>query len=426
MPAGAAAAEQDPEGWLRLLSEAIQKALGAAGYPALEGVGIGAFGPAMVTLDEALRPTGAASLFAYDVRHEPWRRRLLDGGMSEERLGPDHVLPKLMRIAEAEPDRFASTAWAVDATGFLVAALTGVAVMDPITRLDHVLDGPPPRPVPDVAPADSVAGRVTAEAARRFGLPSGTPVAVGSYDSYVDLFGAGVARDGDAGMLLGSTAVICRVGEPAAELGALRATPHIGKGRMVGGWTSSAGSLLDWAKSVTSDGDGHAPAGPGEAGLIMLPYLAGERAPVWDARARGALIGLTLSTTSEGIRRAALEAVALSVMDIAGRIEAVCGPTPCYRVAGGGAAIPGLLRSVADATGATLEVVVHPGEACGGAILAANAVGTPIARAVAGVIGPDPERSERYAKLMEIYRPLYGQLAEAMHRLGDLVAGREA
>jgi len=425
------APEQDPETWLAALAQAVRAALDAAGRPAIEAVGIGAFGPCAVTLDAALKSTGPASLFAFDTRHEPWRRRLLDAGVGEEALGTDHTLPKLERLRAVEPERFARTAFVTDATGFLVAALTGVPMMDPITRLDHALDGETPRPLPPVMPADAIAGRVSGEAAARFGIAAGTPVTVGSYDSYVDLFGAGVVGAGEAGMLLGSTAVICKVVDEAGPLGPLRETPHIGAGQMVGGWTSSAGSLIAWADGLAGEGcrsfDPSTSSGlrmrermPGSAGLIMLPYFAGERAPVWDAAARGALVGLTLSTTGDDIRHAAVEAIALSVADITQRIDAVCGVTRRYRVAGGGAAIPGLAEAIASATGAELEIVSDPGEAIAGAILAAHALGHPIERRVARLVKPEPAATDRFAKLMEIYRPLYGQLAETMHRLGKL------
>lgn len=422
------AAEQDPEHWLGAVADAIRQALAAAGRPSIEAVGIGAFGPCAVTLDAQLVPTGPASLFAFDTRHQSWRRRLLEAGISEERLGPDHTLPKVERLRDTDPDRFAATACVLDATGYLVAALTGEPVMDPITWSDHALDDlAAPRPLPTVRPADSIAGTVTVKAAERFGIAAGTPVAVGSYDSYVDLFGAGVERDGDAGMLLGSTAVVCKLADVAGDLGALRATPHIGAGTMVGGWTSAAGSLLSWVEGLTGSvrPNGRHLRAPGGTGLIMLPYFAGERAPIWDAAARGALVGLTLSTTGDDIRQAALEAIALSVLDITQRLDATCGPTGRYRVAGGGAAIPGLTQAIASATGAVLEIVADPGEARAGAVLAAHAVGTPIERGLERIVSPDPAETERYARLMDIYRPLYGRLADAMHRLGELAAAGE-
>lgn len=412
--------EQDPGEWLDAIAHAVRAALSAAGDVRPAAVGVGAFGPCAVTLDAQLRPTGPASLFAFDSRHEPWRQRLIDSGLSNEAVAADHVVPKLMRIAETDPQRFADTAWVTDATGFVVAALTGVPAMDPITRLDHVLDGVPTvLPLAAPKPADTIAGQVTTAAAARFGIAAGTPVAIGSYDSYVDLFGAGVTAEGDAGMLLGSTAVIGRVCRRLPELGALRATPLIGEGHMVGGWTSTSGSLLSWADDVLRADAGEA-GRPGSTGLIMLPYFAGERAPVWDARARGAMLGLTLSTTGRDIRQSATEAVALSIMDIVARMDAAIGPARSFRVAGGGAAIRTLTQAIASATGAELEIVAHPGEAVAGAMLAARAVGAAIERPVAEVVRPDPRASDCYAELMDIYRPLYGQLAGAMHKLAAM------
>ena len=53
------------------------------------------------------------------------------------------------------------------------------------------------------------------------------------------------------------------------------------------------------------------PAGAGN--LVFLPYLMGERSPVWDSAARGTLFGLTLNTTRADVIRAILEGVAFGV-----------------------------------------------------------------------------------------------------------------
>jgi xylulokinase len=419
--------EQEPETWLASVAEAVRAALSAANGPSIEAIGIGALGPCLVTVDANFVPLGKASLFSLDARAESFRRGLIASGVAETEVGPDHVFPKLMRLKESDPERFAQAAFVLDATGFVVASLTGVPVIDPITACDHIIpDRAPLRPLPTIRKADEIAGRVTREASRRFGLTEGTPVCVGSYDSYVDLFGAGVSDIGDAGMLLGTTLIVGKVVSEGSCGPDLRMTPHIGKGVLLGGWTTSAGSLLDWSASIFGEqAVAAAPSlRPGRAGVLMLPYLAGERAPVWDPLARGVILGPTHATTGGELHRAALDAIALSAMDIVRRIDEASGPIPMFRVSGGGSRNGPLVEAIANATGATLEIIAHAGEALAPAILAAHATGVPISAAVEREVRPDRGSSAIYDRLLEIYRPLYGRLSEAMHAMGTMA--REA
>src|SRR5262245_54383304 len=202
--ADAGPGEQEPETWLKAVGEAIRAALSAAGNTVIDAIGIGALGPCLVTVTEDFEAIGNASLFSLDPRAESCRQALIEMDIDETLIGPDHTLPKLMWLRQADPQRFARTRLVLDAAGFLVTSMTGSPVMDAITASDHLIDGIEPlRPLPPIRKADEFAGQVTLAAARRFGLTQGIPVCVGSYDSYVDLFGSGVRDIGDAGMLLG-------------------------------------------------------------------------------------------------------------------------------------------------------------------------------------------------------------------------------
>ena len=125
-------------------------------------------------------------------------------------------------------------------------------------------------------------------------------------------------------------------------------------------------------------------------------------------------------------RRMSIDAVALSAMDIARRMEKVTGRVEAFRVSGGGARNQALIEAIADATGATLEIVSHPGEARAPAILAAHAAGVEIEPMLEGEVRPDRAHAEIYDRLLAIHRPLYGMLKETMHALGALAEARGA
>ena len=419
--------------WTASVTTAVREALSQAAGMGIEAIGIGALGPCPILLDERQQALNAAPLFSLDDGAETERLALLTRhGIAPHRLGPDHVIPRLRLWQRERPAEMARARVVVDATGCLVAWLTGHVVMDPITHTDHSCEGlEQPVPLPEIEPAAAIAGGLTAHAARVLGLPVGTPVTIGTYDSFADLVGAGVDAPGRAGVLLGSTAVLGAIAaaspdEANAAAAGLRLSPHVGEGVFVGGWTSASGSLIDWSREVTGGANGSAsgPTLPGEAGLLALPYGAGERAPVWDVMARGALVGLTLSTTRSDIHGAMVEAVALSLLDLADRLEGLVGRIETCRVAGGGLNNPAWAQATADALGVPLEATEHAGEAMGPVALAFRATAIDRGPRIAHLIRPDPRRHERYRELLVHYRRLYPALRDTMHALGRMQSRR--
>ena len=414
--------EHDPTEWIGEVVGAARQALLEAEVESVDAVGIGALGPAPVLVDGNLRPLAPAPLFSLDPRAEPLRRKLAaDLGLPDGGIGQDHALPKVLRMLEDNPNDVSRVAWVLDATGFLVAALTGRAVIDPITLGDHVLEGfEQPVRVPEVLPADAIAGGLLPEAASRLGLLTATPVAVGTYDTYVDVAGTGTTEPGQSCVLLGSTLILGSIVADPLDVDGLRRTRHLGEGWFIGGWTSTAGSFLEWADEVLAGSDdGLADLRPGAGGLVVLPYLAGERAPIWDPAARGLVLGLTLNTTAAKLRRAALDGVCLSAKDIAARLATAAPPVAVWRLGGGGARKAAWVQAVADALGSRLEVVEGAGEAIPAALLALRAIGIVVEPKIARVVEPDPVNRDLYARVFDVYSGLYPSLASSMHTLGQ-------
>ncbi len=424
-------AERDPEEWYEEILAAGRMALGQAGDSVIAAIGIGALGPCPILLDAELNALAPAPLFSLDQRAEATRQQLIAAhGLSSQALGPDHALPKLFWLSEREPALIGRATCVVDATGFLVARLTGRPAMDPITAEDYAAPGiASPVPLAPSAKALSVAGSLLPGVAKRLGLPPGIPVAVGGYDSYVDIWGSGARKPGEGCIVLGSTLILGRIVAGPVEAPGLRCQPAIGEGRFLGGWTSAAGSLLDWSRELLGD-DANDPASvaslmPGAGGLLVLPYFAGERAPVWDPAARGAILGATLATTRDELARAMIDGVALSALDIAARLPGAGDAGQAWRLCGGGARNGALAQALADALGQPLTLLAHAGEAIGPALLAFAAIGRTVMPRVERRLSPDAGRHARFARLYRIYRELYPVLADHMHELGQLASEME-
>jgi sugar (pentulose or hexulose) kinase len=106
--------------------------------------------------------------------------------------------------------------------------------------------------------------------------------------------------------------------------------------------------------------------------LIFLPYLNGERTPIWDSRATGAFLGLTSRHTRNDLIRAVLEGVCFSVRSILELTEKLAGRVSLLRIAGGATSSPAWMQMLANATNRHI-VIPRESEATllGGAMLAA-------------------------------------------------------
>jgi sugar (pentulose or hexulose) kinase len=300
--------------------------------------------------------------------------------------------------------------------------------MDRITVADYLTsDGSLPVAVPAAEEPTAIAGELAPGAAQRYGLRPGAAVTVGTYDTFVDLAALPVAP-GDVALLLGSTLVIGAIADTPIVPEGLRASPHVGAGTFVGGWTSTAGSALDWSSSLfapveaSQDPGEGAAVEPGAHGLVAIPYLAGERAPVWDPHARGALVGLSLRTTAADMARAFLDGVTLSALDLFDRLGPIVGDAPRVWVAGGGVRNDAWLAATADALGVPLDVATELAGGVAAARFAHRSIGGSVPPVRTIRVDPDPARHERYRELASIYGRLYPALRDEMHALSELAA----
>jgi xylulokinase len=233
-----------------------------------------------------------------------------------------------------------------------------------------------------------VVGGLTSDAATTLGLAAGTPVVAGLVDAFASFHGAGLLEAGDAidvGGAAGGFGVYWD--RPVEALGSF-CTPAPLAGRWsVGGAMAATGSALDWLAGDLLGGvaieeliAAAAATPPGAEGLVFLPYLAGERSPIWDPNARGVLAGLTLGHDRGFLARAVLEAAALSLRHVAEPILAAGVRVDAMRVCGGPAHSETWNRIKADVTG--FDVLVPR-------VLETAAVGAAIVAAVGAGMHPD-------------------------------------
>ncbi len=224
-----------------------------------------------------------------------------------------------------------------------------------------------------IVPIGTEIGRVGRSAASRTGLRQGTPVLMGCIDVAAVVAGAGLHSPGAALAVLGTTAAAMAItdgvelnGEPA---GATLKLPGPSRFLRVMGAVSGT-AVLDWYLETFDDAgtDGHGrfwdDVSVGRPGVVMLPYLAGERAPFLAPDATGAFVGLTPATRRADLARATALGVTFSLRQCLD--AAVGGSAGGVVLSGGGAASEHWCQMTADVLGRRIDVDRRPHVACSG------------------------------------------------------------
>ncbi|HZP96437.1 MAG TPA: FGGY-family carbohydrate kinase [Candidatus Limnocylindria bacterium] len=427
--------EQDANAWWSAARDAMRDAVATARRTRVVGACVGGQGPSLVAVDERGEPLANAIIWM-DRRTEPERRAMA------ERIGADvslySNLPRAMWLRVHRPEVYARARWFLQSWDYIAFRLTGVAVASsfagnpvfPPALVDAT--GCDRAKFPREHVMGDAVGTIRPDVARDLGVAPGVVVAGGVNDSTATVLGAGLVRRGLALDLGGTSGGIALAWDrPLGEHG-LTAWPAPTPGLYVcGGPLASAGRALPWVMSAT----GYAPheyaaierdastAPPGSDGLVFLPYLAGERTPIWDDRARGVFFGLTERHTRAHLARAVLEGVAFSLRHIADTLSEAGGTIEELRVTGGQAKVALWCRIKADVLGVPVSVpAVTEGAVLGEAVLAAAAarrapdVATAASRFMieAARLEPDPASAPAYAAAYRTYRALYPRLAELM------------
>ncbi|RIK47563.1 MAG: carbohydrate kinase [Chloroflexi bacterium] len=460
-------AEQDPDDWWRATCATLQQIFANSRFDArrVAAVGVSCQAPSMVAVDAAGRPLAPAMIWM-DRRSEPecaWLREhvgqaaitRINGG----RIDPYYMAPKLLWFKAHRPELYRATHQVLQANGYIVYRLCGVFSMDrshgPITlafdsrRGDWsglLLDamGLERAKLPAIYPCSAVVGQVSRTAAAACGLAPGTPVVAGLTDGTAASLEAGLVCVGDAVEMTGQSTVllICSdqpyLGDELIPLGHAIPGLHLVVGALV-----ASGGALRWFRDQLGDAERAAAAQqgldpfdlltasaaaspPGANRLIFLPYLFGERSPIWDSDARGVFLGLTLATAKPDLIRAILEGAAFGLrhnMEAAARAGFPLAALACV---GGGARSALWNQIKADVLGRPIRLpAAATGAPLGDAIVAAAGVGLypTVQAAVAGMVepgtvyAPNPALAARYDALYQIYVALYPALKASFQAL---------
>jgi len=282
-----------------------------------------------------------------------------------------------------------------------------------------------PRFLPDLVGSWEEAGKMGTTFSRNCGLADGIPVFGGGIDAWCEAVGAGAV---EPGMLVdGSGTSTCI---SACRPFASTLLEHVIPQRALRIETISfTGGSAQWAENVFK-----LPVRQWKAGsydgkpvpILFLPYLIGERSPVWDEQASALFLGLRSDDTAETLMAAVFQGAAFAVAQCVALVDAPGGACT-VRAVGGGAENLHWVRMKASITGRTYQVMERKDAApLGSALIAAFGSGQAslgeLIRKYVHVereIEPEWKYREQYGRLSESYGRIYGKVRDEMRMLAE-------
>jgi xylulokinase len=453
--------EQDPGLWWCAAQKSIRAVLNQSSIDPshVQGVGLTGQMHGLVLLDETgavLRPAilwndQRTQAQCDEIHARIGKERFL--GLSGNLALTGFTAPKILWVAENEPEIYHKVRYVLLPKDFVRYKLTGTMAMDKAdgagtvlmdlkTRQwsPEILSGLdiPENWMPELYEGPEITGTVTHEASLATGLKPGTPVVAGGGDQAAQAVGVGAVREGIVALTLGTSGVVfAATGSPYIEPeGRLHAFCHSapGKWHLMGVMLSAAGSLRWYRDTIapTMDYDQllepAAKIAPGSDGLVFLPYLTGERTPHPDPLARAAFVGLTVRHNMPHLTRAVLEGVAFGLRDSFELMKNTgLSSIDQVRISGGGAKSLLWQQILSDVFDSELVTVnTTEGAAFGAALLAGVGAGhwqtvdaaCDATIRVTGRVSPNAQNTRRYEDVYRTYRGLYPALKSSFIRMG--------
>lgn len=451
-------AEQWPDVWLDGLAGAIRGLLDstAASPDAVACLTVSSlYGGSGIPVDDSGEPLHACLIWmdrrarteAQQVRQHVDVDRLVQ--ITGNGVDSYYGFTKMMWLRDHRPDVWEQTRYLLPPNAFLIRSLTGELAVDHSSagNIGGVYDlgkrdwSPEACALLDIdigrlpgrlVASHDVVGQLHARGAELTGLAVGTPACAGGVDAAAATLSAGVLAPGRHVAMMGTSMCWGFVHDTHPTQPGLVSMPYVLHPQQLTytfGGAATAGAVPIWIRDQLGGPTGLAQldtrAGrvqPGSGGVLFLPYLMGERSPIWDPDARGTITGLTLNHTRDHIYRAGLEGVAYALRhNIEHGRRADYPLDDVLHVVGGATQSPLWLQIMADVTQLPI-VAARGGEAAyGDAML--GAVGTGLADTDDLIgwgedpgrttrIDPNPAAAAIYDELYPHYVGLYDDLRE--------------
>ena len=287
---------------------------------------------------------------AYELKNSPQGKSVYTATGT-----PIHPMSPLLKIAwmnNNDQDRFRRTSKFLSIKSYIIQQLTGEYLIDySLASATGLLNihtikweedslayaGISANMLPDLVPVFASAGSLKKAYQNSLGLPADTPIIVGSSDGCMATLGAGVWDNGMATITIEDSGAVRVVGKEVLQDPKQRFFNYLltEDCYVSGGPTNNGGVIFDWFANEFGDFKNpfdldqsmeelisEASKVPvGSDGLLFLPYLLGERAPIWNANARGVYFGLNIKHKRQHFVRATIEGILYEIYSIGKMLE---------------------------------------------------------------------------------------------------------
>lgn len=462
--------EQNPEEWWEGVCHAIREviSLGRVDTNDIAGIGLDGQSWSAIPIDRngnvlhntpIWMDTRASDLCKSVIERIGFDRIFNISGNSFE---PSYTTPKILWFKENKPEIYKNTYKFLQSNSYIAFRLTGAITQDSSqgyglhmfnmekgTYDDQLCEelGIERDKLPDIFPSHQVIGTVTVEAAERTGLRTGIPVVAGGLDAACGTLGAGVYKVGQTQEQGGQAGGMSICVDRALSHPKLILSSHVVPGLwLLQGGTVGGGGAVKWfseqlgasemeqakleGSNVFKVMDDEAEAiSQGSDGLIFLPYMAGERSPLWDKNAKGVFFGLGYDKTRAHMIRSVMEGCAYALYHNMKTAEE-SGVKSGILNAMGGAANSRLWTQIkADVTATPIQVPASDTATTLGAAILAG-IGTGAYKSFEEAVGrtiqitrlhePDMKAHDKYMKYYEIYIELYEKLKDSMQKITEI------
>ena len=452
--------EQDPRGWWVAVKEAISRLQEKTDFDSIEILSIGVCGqtPTLVFIDkngEVLRPAilwkdsraQKEALFLKETVGEKWVEELVGTRLP---LEASWTTAKLLWVKENERDTLRKTYKILQPKDFINYKLSNVFASDYWCSrgLVNVNTMKPPDEyyrilgirtdiAPEAFPPSTVVGAVSREAAREVRIREGIPIVAGWPDSFCGILGVGAfAESGQAFDIAGTSEIVGVSVQSLAEIPpGLLAFSAEGFQSIIFGPTQSGGGTLDWFLDRFIKDQGlslnekydwidkvASTSSPNANSIIFLPFIEGERAPIWNPKAKGIFFGVTKDHHLNDFTHSMLSGVAFNVLSIFELLEGAYGKEiEEFSVSGGSSGMTGWNKIRCDVMGKKIKILENTESSVLGAAML-GALGVHYFHTVADMttnmirvkerIEPDKANHVIYRELYQKFQKIYSLLEE--------------
>lgn len=444
--------EQDPELIWQAFLNCIKSIVDKIGSPPL-AISLSSAMHSLIPVDKACTPLAPMITWADNRSSEIAKRlRATSAGMGVYRATgtPLHAMSplcKIIWIKENDPVLFNSAykfisikeyiwhklfnEFELDQSG---ASCTGLFDIEKLTWHNEALQlaGITSGSLSEVVPTNYIKNYTGAELNS---LNSNTPFIIGASDGCLANLGSMADKPGIAAITIGTSgAVRVASSKPLPNEEAMTFSYILDEQTFVcGGPINNGGIALQWwLKNITPNSNGIdyeqlfqqvATTPAGSDGLLFLPYLTGERAPIWDSETCGNFFGIKLQHTQAHFSRAVVEGICYALKDVLDAVQQSSDPIHQINASGGIIKSDIWLQILADITGKKLVVIQNDdASAIGAAFMALKSIRAITEYPVSNpdeirIFEPDDVNATTHAKNSIAYRQLYLALKDTMHRI---------